>query len=620
MSGLNFKVKFKPDFSPGFDKIFGNIFDLDEGDSDGLPTENLIFKMLVGDEVDSTGLLSARPTAPDSSDYYNPEGVYPDYTPTGNTYYVRMDGTKNTLAAATSPLSASTSLGIGYVTNSIVWSQMAPGDTIVFSSRGGDFTERTITVSATSGTIDNPITIRGEIGYLPIFKYIQLGFVNYVDVIDMAGNTADTVSALYIDTDYVLTTTDIVGIRTYNFRALGSTNQGVQHEGAAFAMDVEHYNLYCENCDDESVSVHGDNSGHNIRVYGGVLNDGVNWVGSPTIEIYDAYIERPLRNPVEISTSVHNLTLERCTVVYDGTEDYNLMDFNFTGGSATLNNNIFYNVPDEYLCVFRSNLGASEFTGNTVVDGDSVSRTTSPIYNSVVGGDYSGNTFYTGYNSLFQYTTGDITDNTTKYVLTTVSGSDWSDWVHKFPRHPELISADDGTLFTSSVPNEIGPTQRALMVGDQFFFDANIALVIYATVQVDPALSKIYDYFGLEQTDEIDETDGIEIIESATIGSNLSVSDGIYAAVLSGVSNENRIILSGTSINSSADPMRLSLSCVTGGTFALYEGDSGAYVYYTLVDGVDYIFDGGTPGSVGLYMRIETQGMQISNLSIKKLL
>lgn len=65
------------------------------------------------------------------------------------------------------------------------------------------------------------------------------------------------------------------------------------------------------------------------------------------------------------------------------------------------------------------------------------------------------------------------------YHLEVVSGTSWADWVVKPFKFPALIAADDGTLFTATVPNEIDATDRAGMTGDQFFFSTVRGLGVY---------------------------------------------------------------------------------------------------------------------------------------------
>ena len=81
---------------------------------------------------------------------------------------------------------------------------------------------------------------------------------------------------------------------------------------------------------------------------------------------------------------------------------------------------------------------------------------------------------------------------------TVVSGTTWDDQVWKFPICPTLKYADDGTIYTGYVPNEIPAAIRRAWAGDQFWSDnVKEQAAIYATVQVEPNLTKIDKYFGV---------------------------------------------------------------------------------------------------------------------------
>lgn len=90
-----------------------------------------------------------------------------------------------------------------------------------------------------------------------------------------------------------------------------------------------------------------------------------------------------------------------------------------------------------------------------------------------------------------------------KYNPIIVSGTLWDDVVWKMPVCPELINADDGTMFTNGLANEISVATRLAWRGPQFWSENNKEeSAIYSEEQVDPALSRIHKYFNIDP-DEI---------------------------------------------------------------------------------------------------------------------
>lgn len=82
------------------------------------------------------------------------------------------------------------------------------------------------------------------------------------------------------------------------------------------------------------------------------------------------------------------------------------------------------------------------------------------------------------------------------YHFDIISGSDWTDLVIKAPLAPELMAADEGTLFTTGVANEIDQTALGGMTGDQFFFSESKGMAIYDADLSGTDLERADRYFG----------------------------------------------------------------------------------------------------------------------------
>jgi len=449
--------------------------------------------------------------------------VYPDYTPTGSTYYIRNDGTATTLAAAVDKSVKSGALNVSNWAN--VADQVQPGDTVVFSAIGGNIGGNVYLLAGGTDT-SNRVTYINDPEYPNAFIRTVKVLNGYMDIIDFEVNAPSYSSGLSLTSQDALFVDNIVGVRTYNCRLINTTNQGVQHDTTNSHVEAKHYNLYTAGNADEGLSIHGT---ADVEVHGGVLRDGCNWTSVPTLKIYDAYIAREgqILPPIEIPTSVRSeLTVERCHIVDSVSGTTYRLDIR-ADSNIIFRDNCFYNIPpDQYVVVFRDGITSAIWTNNYISDGANQTRTKAFVYNASSIVDMSGCTYYTEYDTIYTSEIGDTSDTTIKaniihpaalgsttidhdgdslqyagrlkYTLATVSGTSWDNYVLKAPVCPDLINADDGTLFTAGVANELSNATWRAWSGDQFWSsDDKEEIAIYATVQVDPSLTKINKYFGV---------------------------------------------------------------------------------------------------------------------------
>lgn len=199
------------------------------------------------------------------------------------TYYVRADGivTAANKATATDPTSASTSLSLAEASAS----SFSPGDQVVFSSRGGNFSSGYFEVPS-SGATDRPIIYKGEYGYTPVFSDASRSYhFNAISKHDFEFQNMKSIGPTnscfrIIGNSYRVVGRDLIGMR--------SGNQAFQHEeNSGFSPVVEYHNIVGCYCTDDGLSLHDDSR---VTVYGGRFfrNDqGINYIAGGHVTLYD---------------------------------------------------------------------------------------------------------------------------------------------------------------------------------------------------------------------------------------------------------------------------------------------------------------------------------------------
>lgn len=199
------------------------------------------------------------------------------------TYYVRHDGTVTyaNKALATDPTSASSSLSLA----SAKLCSFSPGDTVIFSARGGDFSSGFLQVPS-SGESGRPITYKGEDGFRCVFTdvsqdyHVNIQGKRYVTIQNMVSNGPVNSGFRVIGNSFGILGKDLVAMR--------SGNQGFQHEeNSGFSPVVEYENITGAYNTDDGMSMH---DASRVIIRGGRFfgNDqGINWVSNGKMELYD---------------------------------------------------------------------------------------------------------------------------------------------------------------------------------------------------------------------------------------------------------------------------------------------------------------------------------------------
>ena len=318
-------------------------------------------------------------------------------------YCVRADGTA-LLASATDCSDASTSMSVATFNAS----SFSGDDIIDFSSRGGGFTNAVVIPS--SGTVGHSIIYEGESGHEPTWtgSYGWTIQQSYVEINGITVNSTTESSFLFGDGNNTYT-----GIVTHNLSSANATNQSYQHLDG---IDVVHYNMYGTSALDEIVSLHNDNAGVTdpvVTIYGLTIENthqGLNWVGAPTLSVYDFSITGIDTDayPIQPANSGGVHIFERGYVEEPtGMTGYRI---DCTYGAWSFKNVIFKNLTDGSYYL----LGRGTTTGFDVINctfiGDGVNTTTA-IFNQYAG-NYINNIFLNvGNGTFFSSSTGTIDYN-----------------------------------------------------------------------------------------------------------------------------------------------------------------------------------------------------------------
>ena len=318
------------------------------------------------------------------------------------TYYVRADGTAANKSVATSSDSASTSMSAA-IFNGETFSD---GDVIVFSNKGGNFTNQVVLPSSGSG-VGNEIEYKGESGYEPVWTSwdwkVHQGNIIIRDI------TVNSVTGSNFE--FGDGTNTYTNVTTYNLSASNSSNQCFQHLDG---VTVTHYNIYGSNASDEVISMHNDDSGVAdpvVTIYGALIENsenGINWVGAPTFAIYDFVIRGCTSYSIQPDSSGGIHIFERGLVVEPaGKTDRRI---NCTYGTFNFKNVIFQNLTDgDYFLLLRSTLTAASVINCTFQGANGI--TTTGIFNQISVGVYKNNIFVDCGTQAFWGTTGTIDYN-----------------------------------------------------------------------------------------------------------------------------------------------------------------------------------------------------------------
>ena len=337
------------------------------------------------------------------------------------TYYIRADGT-STKSGATDPTSSSTSMS----PTTFNAATFEAGDVVVFSGRGGTITTQVIIPS--SGSDDsNRIVYRGESDHIPTLNHDVLSLScskSYVDIDDL-NITGGTSGAEFSGTG--------VGIRTHDLTFFGSVNQSLQHLNTAH---VDHYNLTTSGAVDEGLSMHDSPT---VRVFGGSISghNGINWVGTGSIELYDCSIqaENSAGYAIQPSATSYNFKAHRCLIIETTGSTKRAIDFN-AAGNVEFVNCVFRNLgTTDYYLLLRSSLTTARLMNCVFYSG---SITGAVVFNQLSTGIYKNNIFHTttsGSGKGFYSSSG--VDKTCYYL----SGSTYY-----------------GTTYTTSDPMLVNPT------------------------------------------------------------------------------------------------------------------------------------------------------------------
>lgn len=316
-------------------------------------------------------------------------------------FYVRQDGSA-TKDNAISAASASTSMSVATF-NGVTFD---PGDTVYFSSRGGDITADVIVPS--SGTSGDPITYEGEPGYIPTLtssEYFRVGSttlsISNVVVKNLIRYSVGGTSGFEFGGDGT-------GIVTYGLDVERMGNQGFQHLDT---VTVEHHDLISRVCGDEGVSLHDSPT---VAIYGATITgstNGFNWVGTPTLQVYDFSITG-ISNIAGHSIDGRlatggDVSFHRGYIEENTGQTGQVIDC--TQGAWAFDNVIFRNLTDgDYYLLAQSTLDSFKLV-NCTFAGDGVNSTTA-VYNNFAG-IYKNNIFVDTITEAFYGTTGTIDHN-----------------------------------------------------------------------------------------------------------------------------------------------------------------------------------------------------------------
>jgi hypothetical protein len=358
------------------------------------------------------------------------------------TYYVRHDGSAANKAAATGPASTASACMSLKTFNGETFSA---GDTVIFSSRGGNFTA--LCVIPSSGSSGSPIVYRGEDGYTPLFVgtgsegAVQVNSIDYIELRDLKAGV--NTSPFYFSG----TSSNVI---TYNLEVVSSGNQGLQHLNT---VSVTHYNLVIANCGDEGISCHDTPT---VVIHGATITDcdnGMNWVGAPTLTVEDCEISgiSASGRTIQYSGTGGTHIFRRCYIVEHVDQAGRVTDCLY--GSWTWENCIFKNLTDgDYYMLARNTVSAFSIYNCTFM-GDGVNTCTA-IFNSYSGFVAKNNIFVACGTQALYGTTGTI-DYNLFYNSGTARGS------HTVTSDPGLSATGRISTGSSAIDAGIGPGSDA---------------------------------------------------------------------------------------------------------------------------------------------------------------
>jgi len=319
------------------------------------------------------------------------------------TYCVRQDGSASQVNATDCANSASSMSAATFNASSF-----SAGDTIYFSDRGGDITTN-ITIPSSGSDSNNRIIYRGEPGNIPNIASdggITVGTSggagkSYIDLVDLKVDRATAESCFLFQGSSI-------DVRTYNIQALNAANQCLQHldDGS-----YTHNNVTATGGADEGLSSHNNCT---IIVNGGNISgrSGMNWVLSPTYEIYDATITSTNGSYFAIEPPsgavTYHMKFHRCTIVEASGKSNRGTDWNAAGTVEYINCILKNLTTGDYELLFRS---SASFVGkifNCLFVGSTPSGAV--ISNADADSEYKNNIFYNTGKS-FSGSTGTIDSN-----------------------------------------------------------------------------------------------------------------------------------------------------------------------------------------------------------------
>ncbi len=354
------------------------------------------------------------------------------------TYYCRQDGTAANKAAATSSDSASTSMSV----TTFNGETFSAGDTIVFSSKGGNFTTTITVPSSGSPGAGNQITYMGEPGFEA----------------NMSSGGFDQNGQSYINVDYMTYsgsgTTGFhfdgsgTGIETNDLIVTSSGNQGFQHDNT---VSVTHNNPTISNCTDECISTHG--SPTVVVNNGNLPNDGnacFNMIDTPNITFNNTVFKSTLSTckTVQPTNSGGVFVFNGCVFIEH--VDMNSRVHDWSNGNIYYTNCKFFNLTDaDFYLLMRSTLSAAEIINCTFI-GDGTNSTTA-VFNQYSSGIYKNNYFVDCITQAFWSATGTI-DYNGYYNSGTVRGTNTTTGDPNFDANGDIQNTS-----SSAYDNGIGP-------------------------------------------------------------------------------------------------------------------------------------------------------------------
>ena len=330
---------------------------------------------------------------------------------------VRADGTA-ALVDANDCADASTSMSVATFNAS----SFSGDDIIAFSSRGGNFT--TVTIVPSSGTEGHPIIYQGEPGYEPTWSsgYWTVA-KSYVEINDITVSAAVASSFTFGDNTNIYS-----GISTHNLSSYNVLNQSFQHLDG---VTVIHSNMHAEGAGDEGVSSHNETGVDDpVITINGIdivdCNNGFNWVGEPTLNVYDFSISGTSSTgraiqcyPGVLAGSYANF--ERGVVVENPDQTSYMIDSNY--GTYRFKNVIFFNLTDaNYYMLART--GTDYKVYNCTFIGDGVNTTTA-IFNQTTTGVYKNNIFLNTLTGGFYRSTNGTVDYNLFFNSGTARGTNY---------------------------------------------------------------------------------------------------------------------------------------------------------------------------------------------------